>query len=50
MNGLKQWWTNDLSIGVKFVFLVLLANAVPAILVLMSLPGKTDILFERSFT
>jgi hypothetical protein len=45
MNKLKQWWFNDLSAGVKFVFLVLLANAVPAIIILMSLPGMTEDLF-----
>ena len=45
MDSLKQWWFNDLSRGVKVVFLVLLANAVPAFLILMSLPGMTDILF-----
>ena len=45
MNKLKQWWGNDLPIGVKFVFLVLLANAVPAILILMSLPTMTETLF-----
>lgn len=45
MNRLKQWWLNDLPIPVKFVFLVLLANAVPAIIILMSLPGRTEDLF-----
>lgn len=45
MNTLKQWWHNDLPKGVKFVFLVLLANAVPAILILMSLPTMTEMLF-----
>jgi hypothetical protein len=45
MDKLKQWWFNDLSAGVKFVFLVLLANAVPAIIILMSLPGMTEDLF-----
>ncbi|KAA3663758.1 MAG: hypothetical protein DWQ04_09215 [Chloroflexi bacterium] len=45
MDYLKQWWANDLPTGVKFVFLVLLANAVPAILILMSLPNMTEQLF-----
>lgn len=45
MNKLKQWWHNDLPKGVKFVFLVLMANAVPAIIILMTLPGYTEILF-----
>ena len=45
MNSLKQWWNNDLSKGVKFVFLVLLANGLPAFLILMTLPTFTEILF-----
>jgi hypothetical protein len=45
MDRLKQWWFNNLPMGVKFVFLVLLANAIPAIIILMTLPGMTDILF-----
>lgn len=45
MNKLKQWWFNDLPKGVKFVFLVLLANAVPAIIILMTLPTMTEDLF-----
>jgi hypothetical protein len=45
MDKLKHWWSNDLPIGVKFVFLVLLANAVPAITILMSIPDKTETFF-----
>jgi hypothetical protein len=45
MESIKKWWNNDLSKGVKFVFLVLLANGLPAFLILMSLPGRTEILF-----
>lgn len=45
MNLFKQWWANDLSRGVKIVLLTLLANGLPAFLVLMSLPGQTEILF-----
>jgi hypothetical protein len=45
MEKVKQWWFNDLSKWVKFVFLVLLANGLPAFLILMTFPGKTDILF-----
>ncbi len=45
MNKLKQWWSNDLPIPVKVVFLILLANAVPAITILMTLPGMTEELF-----
>jgi hypothetical protein len=45
MERLRQWWFNDLSKWVKFVCLVLLANALPAFIILMSLPSMTDILF-----
>jgi hypothetical protein len=45
MDRIKQWWFNDLSIGVKLVFLVLLANGLPAFIILMSLPGMTETLF-----
>jgi hypothetical protein len=45
MNELKHWWSNDLPKGVKFIFLVMLANAVPAITILMLLPHMTEILF-----
>lgn len=50
MNRLKQWWSNDLSKEVKFVFLVLLANGLPAFLILMSLPGMTEVLFVWTIT
>jgi len=45
MNRFKQWWHNPLPVGVKFVFLVLLANAVPAITILMSIPHLTEDFF-----
>lgn len=45
MNRLQEWWHNDLSKGVKIVLLTLLANGLPAFLILMSLPDKTEILF-----
>ena len=45
MNKVKQWWHNDLPIGVKVVFLVLLANAVPAIIILMTIPNRTEDFF-----
>jgi hypothetical protein len=45
MNALKKWWFNDLSIGVKFVLLALLVAGLPAFIILMSLPGMTEILF-----
>ena len=45
MDKLKNWWLNDLSIGVKIVLLVLLANGLPAFIILMTLPGMTEILF-----
>jgi len=45
MNSVKQWWHNDLPTGIKIVLLVLLANALPATLILWGLPTKTDQLF-----
>ena len=45
MDRVKQWWFNDLSKGVKFVFLALLANGLPAFIILMSLPSMTEVLF-----
>ena len=45
MNWLKQWWNNDLSKWVKFVFLVLAANGLPAFIILMTIPDKTEDFF-----
>lgn len=45
MSSLKTWWNNSLPKPVKFVLLVLLANAVPACIILMTLPTMTEILF-----
>ena len=45
MTRLKAWWNNELSKGVKIVLLTLLANGLPAFIILMSMPDKTDILF-----
>ena len=45
MNTFKKWWNNDLSKGVKFVLLALLANGLPAFIILMSLPNMTEMLF-----
>ena len=45
MKAFMKWWNNDLSKWVKFVFLALLANGLPAFLILMSLPRYTEILF-----
>jgi hypothetical protein len=45
MDFLTKWWNNDLSKWVKIVFLVLLANGLPAFLILMTFPGKTELLF-----
>jgi hypothetical protein len=50
MNWLRQWWSNDLPKEVKFVFFVLLANAVPAITILMTLPTRTEDLFVWTVT
>jgi len=45
MSILLKWWENDLPKGVKVAFAVLLANAAPAITILMTLPRRTDQLF-----
>ncbi len=45
MKTLKKWWGNNLSKEVKFVLLALLANGLPAFIILMSMPDMTEILF-----
>lgn len=45
MDTLRKWWMNDLPRGVKVAFAVLLANAAPAITILMTLPRRTEQLF-----
>lgn len=45
MHFLQEWWDNDLSKWVKFVFLVLLANGLPAFIILISVPHLTETLF-----
>jgi len=45
MDRFKQWWNNDLSKGVKFVLLVLLANGLPAFIILMTIPNRTEVFF-----
>lgn len=45
MHRLKHWWNNELPIGVKFVLLVLLANGLPAFIILMTIPNRTETLF-----
>lgn len=45
MKWFKQWWSNDLSTGVKIVLLALLANGLPAFIILMSVPDMTEVLF-----
>ena len=45
MRSLRRWWFNELPAEVKFVLLVLLANGLPAFVILMSLPGETKNLF-----
>jgi hypothetical protein len=50
MTRLREWWFNDLPTGVKVVFLLLLANAVPAIFNLMVLPTMTDTMFVWTVT
>ena len=50
MNWLRQWWNNGLSKWVKFVFLVLLANGLPAFIILMTLPTRTETFFVWTIT
>jgi hypothetical protein len=45
MGRLQRWWANGLPTQVKFVFLVLLANGLPAFLILMTLPARTATFF-----
>lgn len=45
MRTIQSWWHNDLPKGVKLVFFILLANALPAITILMTLPTRTETLF-----
>ncbi len=45
MDVLLRWWCNGLPGSVKFVLLTLLANGLPAFLILMIVPQLTDILF-----
>lgn len=45
MEKFNQWWSNNLSINVKIVLLVLLANGLPAFIILTSVPHLTEILF-----
>ena len=45
MQILKEWWSNDLSVGVKIVLLALLVNGLPAFIILMTLPRMTEVLF-----
>lgn len=45
MKTIKKWWQNDLSLGVKIVLLTLLANGLPAFIILMAVPNLTEILF-----
>ena len=50
MNRLKHWWSNDLSGWVKFVFLALLANGLPAFIILMTLANRTETFFVWTIT
>jgi hypothetical protein len=45
MKSIRHWWYNDLSIGVKIVLLTLLANGLPAFLILLAFPNQTETLF-----
>lgn len=41
----RRWWRTGLPPGVKVVYLLLLANGIPAFLILVSAPAHTDTLF-----
>jgi hypothetical protein len=41
IDAVRHWWKSGLSPWVKFVYLVLVANGLPAFIILMSLPGQT---------
>ena len=45
MVSLKRWWFSGLSPWVKFVFLALLANGLPAFIILMTLANRTETFF-----
>ncbi len=45
MNRFLDWWRSGISPWIKLVYLVLMANAVPAFIILMSFPGQTNDLF-----
>jgi hypothetical protein len=45
MKFFQQWWHNQLPIGVKIVLLTLLANGLPAFIILLTFPNMTEILF-----
>ena len=42
MERLRHWWMTGISPWVKLVYLVLLANGIPALCILMSIPAKTE--------
>jgi hypothetical protein len=42
---LARWWREGVPSGVKLVYLLLLANGLPAFVILMLAPGDTDDLF-----
>lgn len=45
VDAITSWWNNRLPVGVKFVLLALLANGLPAFIILMSFPDRTENLF-----
>lgn len=45
MDRLREWWFNELPREVKLVFAVLLANGLPAFVILMSIPTRTEDFF-----
>jgi hypothetical protein len=45
ISNVRRWWSSGTAPGVKLVYVVLLANAIPAFLILIAAPSHTDSLF-----
>jgi hypothetical protein len=45
MDRIKQWWANDLPAVIKGIFLLLGSIGVPAFIILMTIPDRTETFF-----
>lgn len=45
MDKIKQWWANDLPAVVKYIFLLLGSIGLPAFIILMTIPDRTETFF-----